>query len=231
MEEIVEERVQFSVERDMCEGILAYPENQAPQSTMLFLSPHPLLGGDMNNNVIRHLAQRCAEEGAATLRFNYRGVGASTLDKTQEKSSFAHFRAMEATQSYHLLLPEAEAATRYIEAAVETAGPPIFVGYSLGCLLAGMLSHRHNSSSIACISPPNQKVDLTPLLQCPADKVFIGGTHDPFFNAGKFLNLFEQMPLPKTLLEFSEADHFYRQQEENLFMTLRPFLFPDRSSS
>ncbi|HYQ90736.1 MAG TPA: alpha/beta fold hydrolase, partial [Candidatus Competibacteraceae bacterium] len=39
--------------------------------------PHPLYGGDMNNNVVETLARVYRQYGFTTLRFNFRGVGGS----------------------------------------------------------------------------------------------------------------------------------------------------------
>ena len=39
--------------------------------------PHPLFGGTMQNKVVHTLARAMQELGAPTLRFNFRGVGAS----------------------------------------------------------------------------------------------------------------------------------------------------------
>jgi alpha/beta superfamily hydrolase len=39
--------------------------------------PHPLFGGTMQNKVVHTLARACQENGLATLRFNFRGVGGS----------------------------------------------------------------------------------------------------------------------------------------------------------
>jgi uncharacterized protein len=40
--------------------------------------PHPLYGGDMDNPVVVRAAEVCRDVGLATLRFDFRGVGAST---------------------------------------------------------------------------------------------------------------------------------------------------------
>src|SRR5271168_2350625 len=39
--------------------------------------PHPLFGGTMDNKVVTTLARALHETGIPTLRFNFRGVGAS----------------------------------------------------------------------------------------------------------------------------------------------------------
>jgi len=40
--------------------------------------PHPLQGGTMNNKVVTTTAKAFQQKGMSTIRFNYRGVGAST---------------------------------------------------------------------------------------------------------------------------------------------------------
>jgi alpha/beta superfamily hydrolase len=49
----------------------------APRMVAVIAHPHPLFGGTMDNKVVTTLARAFAEAGAATLRFNFRGVGAT----------------------------------------------------------------------------------------------------------------------------------------------------------
>jgi alpha/beta superfamily hydrolase len=53
----------------------AIPES--PRAVAVIAHPHPLFGGTMDNKVVTTLARAFAETGAATFRFNFRGVGAS----------------------------------------------------------------------------------------------------------------------------------------------------------
>ena len=51
---------------------------QVPDSTRavaVIAHPHPLFGGSMDNKVVTTLAKAFVESGAATYRFNFRGVG------------------------------------------------------------------------------------------------------------------------------------------------------------
>ncbi|NNL67031.1 MAG: hypothetical protein HKP30_12360, partial [Myxococcales bacterium] len=77
--EIVREKLRIPCRGDALDAELAYPAEGEPETTVLLLSPHPHLGGRMDNNLVRHLFVRAAEDGCAVLRFDYRGVGESTL--------------------------------------------------------------------------------------------------------------------------------------------------------
>jgi uncharacterized protein len=58
------------------EGALALPP--AAPAGVVVCHPHPLYGGAMDNPVVTAVAEACAAQGLASLRFNFRGVGAST---------------------------------------------------------------------------------------------------------------------------------------------------------
>ena len=47
-----EEQVQFTSGPNTLEGVLAYPDDGEPEVAVLLLSPHPHMGGRMDNNVI-----------------------------------------------------------------------------------------------------------------------------------------------------------------------------------
>ncbi len=49
----------------------------APRFAAVICHPHPLFGGTLQNKVVHTLARTLRVPGAVTLRFNFRGVGAS----------------------------------------------------------------------------------------------------------------------------------------------------------
>jgi alpha/beta superfamily hydrolase len=49
----------------------------SPHAVAVIAHPHPLHGGTMDNKVVTTLARAFADAGAATFRFNFRGVGAT----------------------------------------------------------------------------------------------------------------------------------------------------------
>ena len=71
---MIEENIFFESERVKIEGLLG---RSGGQSAVVVTHPHPLYGGDMNNNVVESVVRAYGEKGYTTLRFNFRGVGKS----------------------------------------------------------------------------------------------------------------------------------------------------------
>ncbi len=59
------------------ELLLEPPAGTAPRAVVVLCHPHPLYGGSLRNKVVDYLARTCRERGLASIRFNFRGVGAS----------------------------------------------------------------------------------------------------------------------------------------------------------
>ena len=53
------------------------PDLAAPRGVAVIAHPHPLFGGTMDNKVVQTLARAFTQCGWTTVRFNFRGVGAS----------------------------------------------------------------------------------------------------------------------------------------------------------
>ena len=69
-------RIVIPVAHGGLEAVLREPPQ--PVAAAVVCHPHPLYGGTMNNNVVYRAAKALTDGGLATLRFNFRGVGAST---------------------------------------------------------------------------------------------------------------------------------------------------------
>lgn len=59
------------------EGILHLPGSESPYPAVVVCHPHPLYGGDMDNNVVMTIYKTLVTQSIAALRFNFRGVGRS----------------------------------------------------------------------------------------------------------------------------------------------------------
>lgn len=220
-----EERFTFPVEGVDCEGVLAYPSEGAPRAAVVLFAPHPLLGGNMDNNVVRHLACRAAEDGAVSLRFNYRGVGQSGIVLPEGMSAHRWFDRVENERDYGVFLPECAAALAFLRKVSLGIAPCTVVGYSLGALLAGLLAPDKDTTRVAAVSPPNARVPLDAYRTVAAPKLFVGGDDDMFFDAAAFETDFAAFPGPKRFAPFPNSDHFFRGDEERLYQVVRSWVF------
>jgi hypothetical protein len=222
--EIVEETVRFRAEGLSLEGILAYPAAGAPQRALLVLAPHPHFGGRMDNNVVRHLARRAAEEGAVSLRFDWRGVGASEIALPPGRSRFDHFEALERERRYGELLPDAEAAFAALCAAAGAPRERVVVGYSLGAILAALLAARAPATHVVAVSPPVARVPLDAFRAVRAPKLVLAGDADFAFDAERFRAEAALFPPPCRFVPLPGADHFHRQEEERVHAAIADWL-------
>jgi alpha/beta superfamily hydrolase len=77
------------------EAVLECPRDSAPRANAAVCHPHPLYQGTLNNKVVFTLARAGVEAGAAALRFNFRGVGASEGAWDGGRGEAADLRAVE----------------------------------------------------------------------------------------------------------------------------------------
>lgn len=121
------------------EARLALPE--APAAGIVICHPHPLYGGDMDNPVVARLAEVGNNLGFATLRFNFRGVGAST-GVHDGGGAEQH---------------DVEAALARLRSALDAKAPLFLAGYSFGAMVGAELVGARGGAGLAglvLVAPP-----------------------------------------------------------------------------
>ena len=165
---IAEEYVTFSSGPLRLRGVLAYPEEAAPERAVLLCSPHPHFAGDMNNNVICAVARRLAAQ-AVVLRFDYRGVGESEISLDPGASVFDYWTGIEETRDYREPVQDVASAAVALREATQFYDVEFCIaGYSFGAA-TGML-FAHNATDVhkmVAIAPPLGKVSFE-FLACTA---------------------------------------------------------------
>ncbi len=108
----------------------------APRMAAVIAHPHPLFGGTMENKVVTTIARALSEAGAATLRFNFRGVGA-TGGKHDEGRG------------------ETDDMLRVVGYAREAFGelPLVLAGFSFGGAVAVRASGRTEFRQLVLVAP------------------------------------------------------------------------------
>ena len=152
--------------------------------------PHPLYGGDMDNPVVIRAAEVCRQAGHATLRFNFRGVGASTGSHDKGEGEREDIRAAVAALAARL-----------------PAGSPVgVIGYSFGAWTAAR-AMRPGDAPLGLIAPPLGMFDFDRLGTDGGRLLVVAGTRDPYCPVEALHRLAEAAGADERVIE--GADHFF----------------------
>ena len=114
---------------------------QAPRKVAVIAHPHPLFGGTMDNKVVTTLARALTEAGAAAVRFNFRGVGAS---------EGAHDEGRGETDDMLRVVEHARAAFGEL--------PLVLAGFSFGGAVAARASGRVDFAQLVLVAPGFRRI-------------------------------------------------------------------------
>lgn len=154
--------------------------------------PHPEYGGSLENPVVSELAYALYKAGVASLRFNWRGVGASQGVISGDTTA--------ADEDYLAAL----------EQVCETAGVPVIgAGYSFGAATALRVGLRDpRVAELILVAPPIGMIESLPIDDFSGPIHVIVGGRDTFAPIGRLSSLFEGMP-NANLDVIPKADHFF----------------------
>jgi hypothetical protein len=146
------------------EARLSVPANSA--AGIAVCHPHPLYGGDMDNPVVVRIVEVAAAASLTTIRFNFRGVGASTG---------THGEGAAEQQ-------DLEAALTHLRSILPPGAPVLAAGYSFGSLVAAQVAARGQVDALALIAPPLGLGDdrRLPDLPAPFPVLIVVGTQDEY---------------------------------------------------
>ena len=221
-EPVIQERVYFG-EAGRLAGVLHYPAHAAPRYAVLLCPPHPNFAGDMDNNVIRALAEGLATD-AVVLRFDYRGIGDSRIDLPPGLSVFDYWEEIEQAREYTDAL--ADTATAADELHRLSGGlPMVAVGYSFGSVTATLTALRDSRfTAMVGIAPPLQRVAFEFLADCPRPCLIVSGeddfVHEPDVAARLIASAGSQLVFER----LKGMDHFFRDQEDMLIQRVIRFI-------
>lgn len=198
----MEERVVINAAPLELEGVYATGEQSPAAGGVVICHPHPQYGGDMYSNVVMALQAAALEAGYASLRFNFRGVGASQ-------------------GAYEGGVGEREdvrSALSYVRDRLTHETDRIIVsGYSFGAFV-GSAAAVSDGGVAACIlvSPPVDMMDFGHLKAAPMKVLFIAGDRDPFCPLASLEAFRKEMAGENSLQAVSGADHFYFGLEQQV---------------
>jgi hypothetical protein len=170
-----------------------------PRGFAVVCHPHPLFGGTMTNKVVHMLARALQEAGLPTVRFNFRGVGASAGTHDDGRGEVDDAAAVAAW-----------GAGRWPEV------PLWLAGFSFGAFVALVASARLAPARLITVAPPVSRFDPTdvPTPRCPW--LLVQGTADEVVPTDTVLAwAHRQTPAPQLAI-LEGASHFFHGRLNDL---------------
>ncbi|MBI5375092.1 MAG: alpha/beta fold hydrolase [Candidatus Schekmanbacteria bacterium] len=204
------------------DGIISYPENGKCTKSACIFPPHPKLGGDIDNNVVKAISELLVSNSFFTGRFNYRGVGKSDME-VSGISLYDYWSALDARGDFSSIISDSQFTTREIMRLSGTESVAI-AGYSFGTMIAAELCRQEYVSSCVLISPPVSIYDYSCLSGFNGKILFIVAENDLGVTKEETLALMEKLGLNGTLELIPGEDHFYRGSEEKICEFISKFI-------
>ena len=164
----------------------------SPTGGFVVCHPHPLYGGDMDNPVVIRAAEVAQAAGYATLRFNFRGAGASEGVHDKGRGEQEDVRAAMAALATHL-----------------PAGSRVgVIGYSFGAAMAARATRPSAPEApLGLIAPPLGMYDFDFLQTSPGRLLLVAGTADSYCPVEALHRLAAITCTEERIVE--GADHFF----------------------
>lgn len=189
----------------------ARAENPLPDASVpvvgVVCHPHPLYGGTMQNKVVHTLARAMQELGAATVRFNFRGVGASG-------GAFDNGRG----EADDLAAVVAEGRRRFPGAALWLGG------FSFGAFVALRAAQQLSPSKLVAVAPPVARFELGTVVHPECDWLLAQGDADDVVPPDAVLAWAAEQPRKPRLHVLQGAGHFFHGKLHELKPLLIDFL-------
>ena len=181
-----------------------YRELQDPAGVAVVCHPHPLGGGTLHNKVVFRAARGLEAANVATLRFNFRGVGASGGKHDEGDGEVS----------------DVNAAIAWVKK--KHPGKKLFVGgFSFGAWVASRAAcELPEVDAVFLIGTPVNKYDFSYLRSCEKPMLFIHGTQDEHGDVNKLDKLVQSIRNAESVT-ITGADHFFTKQLEGLEETIR----------
>ncbi len=181
------------------EGIIALPDGEGPFPGVVMCHPHPLNGGNMDNNVVVAVTFGLADAGIASLRFNFRGVGNSQGEHSKGEKEYE----------------ETLVAMDFLGALPDVNDERIGLGgYSFSTRV--ICAHKQlykKPRAIALVAPSLEAITDSPLQSDKTPRMIITGDRDRLANSDGVDEQLAGFNPPADYHLIPGADHFWVGQE------------------
>ena len=194
--------VTFEGPAGILQGYLLLPDRDGTLPGVVVCHPHPLMGGDLHNNVVVGICHKLAHLGIASLSFNFRGVG---------RSQGIH-------DDGHGEVDDTLAAVKYLVSQDRIQCDNVGVaGYSFGAGIAIRATLLSNLTKAVClIARATIDPDYNFARRPDLPVLFVLGSVDKPMNTEQFMNLKTKLVTPPEVQIISGADHFFMGHEREV---------------
>jgi uncharacterized protein len=177
------------------EAVIEVPEGYSGLRSAIVCHPHPLFGGTLTNKVVHMTARALQERGYATIRFNFRGVGASA-------------------GSYDEGRGETDDALAALDAArIRWPGARVTVaGFSFGAYVAYRVAGVRPLEQLITIAPPVARFDFQAAPVPGIPWLVIQGDLDEVVDPGAVRAWARDLTPAPTVVMVAGASHFFHGQ-------------------
>lgn len=169
--------------------------------------PHPLFGGSLTNKVVHTLARRCSAAGAVAVRFNFRGVGASTGVHDEGRGELEDLRSV--VQWAQRQWPEL----------------PLWLGgFSFGAWMALQAQADLAPDLLITIAPPVGRWDFSAVRAPQGPWLCVQGDRDELVDAVAVAAWTVALDPNVKLVRLPEAEHFFHGRLHELADAIAQFL-------
>lgn len=172
-----------------------------PKGLAVIAHPHPLFGGTLDNKVVQTMARACVQWGLMAVRFNFRGIGASTGTWDEGRGEIDDALAVVAYARAHL---------------VPAQTPLLLAGFSFGGYVASQCFARLAATAapahrLALVSPA---VVNFPVPAAPEGALVVQGEADDVVPLSAVLSwaAAQQSTAPTPVTVIPGAGHFFHGQ-------------------
>jgi uncharacterized protein len=174
-------------------------------------SPHPALGGSMTVPAINELAWALTRAGFPTLRFDYRGVGASQGRSRHPPGEGRIGQLDDEVADLRAAVEQLIQSTRGASACV--------IGYSFGAAVALAAANDPNVGRVVLVAPPTAAADFASLGSLRKPALVVCAHHDHLCDRSSLT-----LPPDAQLAVIAHADHSFRRGLQELGKTVAAWL-------
>ncbi len=194
------DRVNIAGPAGNIEALTACPsDDQDMHAVGVICHPHPLYGGSLHNKVVDYLSRTFNDLGVGTVRFNFRGVGASEGRYDEGRGETAD-----------LLAVLAWVRQQRPDHAIWLAG------FSFGAYVALRAADQDGIERLVTVAPPVNFFDFSTLPAPPCPWILVQGDADEVVPAADVWDWAAHLATPPQHICLSGADHFFHGQLNRL---------------